>query len=154
MPPSWIRSIVAVAVVAAVSGGARHTALARGLTQDAAKARTVWDGVYSEAQAARGKERYAKECSSCHLADLSGSDMAPPLNGEAFIVQWERRSVNDLFSSIRETMPQGTPGQLSGQAYAEIVAYLLQANAFPAGSEELAREADLLKTIQIVRRKP
>jgi hypothetical protein len=80
--------------------------------------------------------------------------MAPPLNGEAFIVQWEKRSVNDLFSSIRETMPQGTPGQLSGQAYAEIVAYLLQANAFPAGAEELAREADLLKTIQIVRRKP
>jgi mono/diheme cytochrome c family protein len=154
MPITWIRPLVAAAVVAVISGGARHAALARDLTQESAKARTVLDGVYSQAQAMRGKERYAKECGSCHLADLSGSDMAPPLNGEAFIVQWEKRSVNDLFSSIRETMPQGTPGQLSGQAYAEIVAYLLQANAFPAGAEELAREADLLKTIQIVRRKP
>ena len=104
-------------------------ALVRGATQADAKARTVWDGVYSEPQAARGKERYLRECSSCHLADLSGSDQAPPLSGEPFIVQWDKRTAGDLFTSLRTTMPQGTPGQLS-QAYAEIVAYLLQANAF------------------------
>jgi mono/diheme cytochrome c family protein len=154
MRTPWTRRIVAAAIVAIVFGGGWDAARARGAAQADAKTRTVWDGVYNEAQAKRGKERYVNECSSCHLADLSGSDQAPPLNGEPFILQWENRTAGDLFTSLRTTMPQGTPGQLSSQAYAEIVAYLLQANAFPAGFDELARDADLLKTIQIVRRKP
>jgi mono/diheme cytochrome c family protein len=150
---SWVRRLVPAVLVAVVSGGGWHATLARGTTQDSAKAQTVWDGVYSDAQAARGKERYVKECSSCHLADLSGSDQAPPLTGEPFLVQWENRTAGDLFTSLRTTMPQGTPGQLSSQVYAEIVAYLLQVNAFPAGSGELARDPDLLKGIRIVRGK-
>jgi quinoprotein glucose dehydrogenase len=154
MRTGCITRIVLAGIVAIVSVGAHDMAHVRGATQADAKARTVWDGVYTEAQAARGKERYLKECSSCHQADLSGSDQAPPLTGEPFIVQWDRRTAGDLFSSLRTTMPQGTPGQLSSQAYAEIVAYLLQANAFPAGSEELARDEDLLAAVQIVRRKP
>jgi len=154
MQTPWTRRIVAAAAVAIVFGGAWDVERVRGATQADAKERTVWDGVYNQAQAARGKERYVKECSSCHLADLSGSDQAPPLSGEPFIIQWENRTAGDLFTSLRTTMPQGTPGQLTSQAYVEIVAYLLQANAFPAGSEELTRDADLLKTIQIVRGKP
>jgi quinoprotein glucose dehydrogenase len=145
---------VSSAVVGLVlSGGGWHAAATRTLAQEGATARTVWDGVYAGAQAARGKDQYVKECSSCHLADLTGSDQAVPLNGEAFILQWENKSVNDLFTSIRTTMPQGTPGQLGTQAYVDIVAFLLQANGFPAGAGELTRDADLQKAVRIVRRK-
>ena len=105
-------------------------------------------------QAERGKGQYLKECSSCHLADLGGSDQAVPLKGEAFILQWENRTVSDLFKSISATMPQGTPGQLSSQTYIDIVAFLLQANEFPAGSMALPRNGDGLDGIRIVRRKP
>jgi quinoprotein glucose dehydrogenase len=129
-----------------------HVARPRASRQEGARARTVWDGAYDQAQAARGKDRYLKECSSCHLPDLTGSDQAVPLTGEPFIVQWEHRSVSDLLTSIRTTMPQGTPGQLSSQAYVEIVAFLLQANGFPAGPAELPRDADALTAIAIVRR--
>jgi mono/diheme cytochrome c family protein len=149
-----LRMTVSSAIVGFVlCGGAWHVAGARAPAQDGAKARTVWDGVYAEAQAARGKDQYLKECSSCHLADLTGSEQAVPLNGEAFILQWENKSVNDLFTSIRTTMPQGTPGQLGTQAYVDIVAFLLQANGFPAGAGELTRDADLQKAVQIVRKK-
>jgi mono/diheme cytochrome c family protein len=143
------RVIVAVGVVALVAAGGRNPPAVR--AQEAAQTRTVWDRVYSDAQAARGKVHYLRECSACHLAELTGSNQAVALAGEPFMVQWERRSVDDLLTSIRTTMPQGTPGQLSNQAYVDIVAFLLQANAFPAGAGELARDADLLKTIQIVR---
>jgi mono/diheme cytochrome c family protein len=115
---------------------------------------TVRDGVYDDTQAERGKGQYLKECSSCHLADLGGSDQAVPLKGEAFILQWENRTVSDLFKSISATMPQGTPGQLSSQTYIDIVAFLLQANEFPAGSIALPRNAEGLDGIRIVRRKP
>jgi len=155
MRTHMLRMIVSSAVVAFVFGGGSswHAAGARTPVQEGAKAHTVWDGVYAEAQAARGKDQYLKECSSCHLADLTGSDQAVPLNGEAFILQWENKSVNDLFTGIRTTMPQGTPGQLGTQAYVDIVAFLLKANGFPAGAGELTRDAELLKAVRIVRRK-
>jgi mono/diheme cytochrome c family protein len=149
----WIRTIVSAAAVVIVSGGTWNAALVRGATQGDAQTRTVWDGVYAEAQAVRGKDHYLKECSSCHMADLSGSDQAVSLNGEPFILQWENRTVNDLLTSIRTTMPQGTPGQLNSQAYADVVAFLLRSNGFPAGSSELPRDPDLLKAVRIVRRK-
>lgn len=34
-------------------------------------------------------------------------------------------------------MPPGRPASLTPEAYADVVAYLLSANAFPAGRDEL-----------------
>src|SRR5262245_21659598 len=48
-----------------------------GLRAQAGK--TVWDAVYSEAQAERGKAAYEKDCAFCHLSDLAGQGFAPPL---------------------------------------------------------------------------
>src|SRR6266849_8786659 len=94
-----------IAIVAAlVGGGTAHVARAAGPSQDASKTKTVWDGVYSEAQANRGKDRFLKECSGCHMADLTGSGLAPALNGEAFILQWENHTLDDLVTTIRTTM--------------------------------------------------
>ena len=48
---------------------------------------SVWDGVYSEAQAERGRQLYEASCARCHGDDLSGAN-ARPLAGESFIRDW------------------------------------------------------------------
>ena len=34
--------------------------------------RSIWDGVYTEEQSARGKGLYSQECASCHCGELTG----------------------------------------------------------------------------------
>jgi mono/diheme cytochrome c family protein len=111
--------------------------------------RSVWDGVYSEDQAKRGGEIYSKECASCHGTELTGGESAPPLVGDAFLSNWNGSSVGDLFERIRKSMPQDDPGRLSRQQDADILAFVLNANKFPAGKTELDRETAALKLIKI-----
>jgi len=117
-------------------------------------ARTVWNGVYTEAQAGRGKQAYQLECASCHLDSLGGADMATGLIGEAFLTTWNELSVGDLFERVRISMPQDKPASLSRQQYADIVAYMLQANKFPAGAAELGVDLGVMKEIMIFMKAP
>jgi mono/diheme cytochrome c family protein len=115
--------------------------------------KSIWDGVYTEAQATRGKDLYANQCSSCHGAELTGGEMAPGLAGGEFISGWDGLTVGDLFERIRISMPQNAPGTLSGQQNADILSFVFSVNKFPTGSEELAKEAGILKTIKFEAKK-
>ena len=106
-------------------------------------------GFYTEEQAARGEDQYYSACAVCHLESLAGSFYAPPLTGETFMAAWSDQSVDDLYNRTRLTMPGDAAGSLSRQAYIDIVAYMLKANQFPAGTEELKAEPDVLKAIRI-----
>lgn len=99
--------------------------------------RTAANGIYTEDQAKRGKSSYSQSCSRCHTDNLKGADQVPPLVGEPFMAHWQGRSVKDLFDRMRTTMPQGKPGSLSDQDYIDIISYLLQANDFPQGENNL-----------------
>jgi len=123
-----------------------------GAMQSATTAPTVWSGVYTDAQAKRGLEKYAQVCSNCHQADLSGSDQAPGLAGGEFLDRWEGQNLGDLADRIRTSMPQDDIGSLTVQMSADLTAYLLQANKFPAGSEELKADRSFMKTIAIRRK--
>jgi cytochrome c5 len=101
--------------------------------------KTVWDGVYTDAQAARGKTQYESRCSSCHREG--------PREGDAFMRDWSETNVDGLFDQISRTMPADAPSSLSDDAYLDLVAYMLQVNAFPAGRNEL--NADVIKSIRI-----
>ena len=114
--------------------------------------RSVWDGIFSDDQAARGKKLYVTSCSSCHMEGLQGADLAPALKGEDFVLRWAGYSLHDMFNTISTKMPSDDPGKLSPQVNADIVAFLLQANKFPAGHEELKPDAPLLKAIAITTR--
>jgi mono/diheme cytochrome c family protein len=115
--------------------------------------KTVWDGVYSADQAKRGHALYETKCLSCHGADLSGGEMAPPLVGIGFQSSWNGLSVGDLSERIRVSMPLGQEGSLSRQQVSDVIAAILAAGEYPAGPTELPREPDVLKTIQITPRK-
>jgi mono/diheme cytochrome c family protein len=110
---------------------------------------TVWDGVYTAAQAERGRMAYARSCASCHADDLRGRSTAPSLVEESFAFLWEGMSVGDLFEKTRTTMPSDRPGSLPASAYADILAFIAQKNGYPAGATELADDPSVLKGIRI-----
>lgn len=112
--------------------------------------RTVWDGIYTEAQATRGEQVYQDECAFCHLDDLMGDAFATPLIDDAFTFRWEGSSVGDLMTVIQVTMPADRPATLSNEAVADVIAFLLQMNEYPTGDEELAADQAALEDIAIV----
>lgn len=97
--------------------------------------RTVWHGVYTAGQAARGEQSYATHCASCHRDDLSGYDSL--LRGPRFMTKYREANLILLFDKTKSTMPRNAAGSLSDQTYLDIVSYVLKMNDFPAGSNEL-----------------
>ena len=116
--------------------------------------KSVWDGAYTEAQSKRGATAYAANCSECHSPELAGDGFAPALAGADFLNAWNGLTVGDLFERIRISMPPGKESAVPAQAKADIVAYILQANKFPAGKAELGAQTDALKGIKFEATKP
>ena len=119
------------------------------LSIDAAQPESVWDGVYTDEQATRGELVYQDECAFCHLDDLLGDAFATPLIEEAFTSRWEGANVGDLMTVIQVTMPADRPNTMSNEAVADVIAFLLKMNNYPAGDEELAADAATLENIII-----
>jgi len=120
----------------------------------AAADRTVWDGVYTEEQATRGRADYMKACASCHAADLHGSSTAPSLVEESFAFLYGDTSVGELYGRVRMLMPADRPNNLSSQAYRDIITFILQSNKFPPGEKELEGEPETLRQILITTKRP
>jgi quinoprotein glucose dehydrogenase len=108
---------------------------------------------YNIDQSRRGKLQFEQVCSSCHGDDLNGGNIAPGLFGSSFLRRWDGQTAGDLFERIRTTMPLNNPGSLSPQAYADILAFLLQSNSFPVGSQELKGRPETLGKILIQKNK-
>ena len=144
--------ISAAAVVGLAVAGASFCSLRA--QEPPSSGRSVWDGVYTEEQAKRGETLYEKQCSACHGDKLAGRESAPPLTGGAFLANWNGLPLSDLFERVRRTMPQNAPGKLSRQQNADILAFVLSFNKFPAGKTELYRQAEMLKEIRFEAAKP
>ena len=147
-----MRIAAAILVTCAAYGGATAAALRAGAPQD--KPKTTWDGVYTDDQAKRGADAYGKSCAPCHAPDLTGLDTAPSLTGGEFNASWNDQTLDDLFERARTTMPADAPGSLTKELYADIVAFILSKDNFPAGPTELAPENAALKQIKFVVNKP
>src|SRR5438552_7717319 len=79
-------------------------------SQTATQRRTVWDGVYTEAQAARGMMAFGQGCSGCHALVAEGK---APLVGEPFWKSFQQKTVSDLLDFVSTYMPNGAPGSLN-----------------------------------------
>jgi mono/diheme cytochrome c family protein len=117
--------------------------------------KTVWDGVYTTAQADRGLKVYTENCAACHGAEFVAGAGAPSLSGPEFQFSWNKKPVGELFDYMKLFMPPGQPGSLSDQQYADLVAVLLRANMFPPSpAAELPAVKAELDTITILGTKP
>ncbi|HEY7442587.1 MAG TPA: c-type cytochrome [Vicinamibacterales bacterium] len=128
--------------------------VASAMVLSAQQPQSVWDGIFTEAQARRGDQLYAQYCAHCHAADLTGGEMAPPLTGGQFKYNWNGLTVGDLFERLRISMPQDNPGGLSRQQNADVLAFMLAKSDFPAGDTELASQTEVLKEIKFEADRP
>lgn len=128
--------------------------------------RSQWDGVYTDAQAERGRPIYLAKCAMCHGRDLMGippppGDPRDPLFwrqrfGSQLVgnVLWNELSLGDLFERMRISMPQNNPGSLSRQQAADVLAFILQQSNYPSGSAELPTVTLELNAIQFLAERP
>src|SRR6185437_15386428 len=66
--------------------------------------RSVWDGVFTSEQAARGRLAFSGECAECHGGNLEGGE-GKALAGDQFWKDWKERSVGELLTFVRTNMP-------------------------------------------------
>jgi cytochrome c5 len=118
-----------------------------GAPQQSARSKSVWNGVFTTAQAEHGRQLYGRYCARCHGEDLANS--RNPLAGDRFAEHWESRTLADLFRRIRDTMPAGEVASVAEPDKLDTMVYLLQQNGFPEGGAELTPDGDTLATIQI-----
>ena len=111
--------------------------------------KTVWDSVYTTAQAGRGETAYAKTCGRCHGATLGGGDESPALTGGDFLGNWNGLPLSDLQKRVKTTMPSDSVGIYDLQLVTDVMAFILKVNGFPAGQLELPKDADSLKAIMM-----
>ena len=108
------------------------------------------DGVFTSAQARRGRRVYNQNCASCHGQGLRGGEMAPSVAGSDFIVFWTELPVGVLFERIKVTMPEDGPGRLSDEEYTDVVAYMLDRSDYPSGDTEMPADKAAMDKIMIV----
>src|SRR2546422_906059 len=109
-------ALILITIGAAVVATSSVTLLAQ-------QARSVNDGVYAPAQAKRGELLYADTCAACHDAKLIGG-IGPQLAGMGFVARWKDKTVGDLFDKIKTTMPASTPGSLTPEQTADVLAFV------------------------------
>jgi mono/diheme cytochrome c family protein len=120
--------------------------LAHVVTTAQAPGKTVWDGAYTDAQAARAQGTFSANCARCHTLTEDG---ARPLVGTQFWQFNTQKTVGDMLTFVSANMPNGQgAGSLSASAYNDLVALILKANGFPAGTTEVA--PDTVASILIV----
>jgi mono/diheme cytochrome c family protein len=94
--------------------------------------------IYTAAQAAAGGKAYAASCAACHGENLEGG-AGPALSGANLktLQKSTHLTVSDLWEFVTLQMPMNAPGSLPKAQYAEIVAYILKFNGYPAGAKSL-----------------
>lgn len=100
---------------------------------------------FTAAQAKRGAAFYSGSCALCHGDRLDDGEFAPPLKGPPHLAYWSGKTASDLFNYMSAMMPPTSPGSLGGQAYADLMAYLLQAAGATPGDKELSADPAALR---------
>ena len=111
----------------------------------------IWQGVYTTAQAERGKTSFNSSCLRCHGDKLQGNT-APALSGDRFFTTWGSEPIASLFAKIRDTMPPNFGTSIDDETKLDIVAYILQTNGYPAGPGELTQNGNDLAIAQILKK--
>lgn len=111
-------------------------------------ARTIWDGVYSEAQAQRGDAIYQEHCAGCHGPELVSSDPDyPNLTAPQFRWNWGKKSLAERLQRVKSSMPPTAKDSLPAQDYLDVITFILKVNGYPAGDADIKADSSDLPTI-------
>lgn len=115
---------------------------------------TTWDSVYTTVQAAHGDSVYRQTCVKCHGATLGGTPDGTPLAGHDFLTNWDGLTLGDLYDKILTTMPPDKPKSVAPQDIADVMAFVLAQNQFPAGQTALTPDSTRLRDVKIAQNHP
>ena len=76
-----------------------------------------------------------------------GKKPAPPLVGDVFFDNWKDRTLGELMTTIRLTMPNDGSMTLTVEDAENLTAYILQMNKLPEGKEPLKNDDAGKKTV-------
>ena len=139
---SFHRTLLTAGAALLLYAFAPASASAQGTDSTASvKMRTTLDTLFTMEQAKRGKDVYAGFCNSCHATSSH--------TGPNFQANWIGKTVADLFTYLSEKMPENNPGSLTADQNRDVLAYIMQLNAWPSGSVELPGDPAVLKAIRI-----
>jgi hypothetical protein len=97
------------------------------------------EGIYTPAQADRGRMVYENICSNCHTTE--------DWQDEAFLARWDGESVYRFWTYIYEQMPEGEPPySLPRQDVSDVLTFILELNGLPPGNGELGSDDDSIDT--------
>ena len=105
------------------------------------------DGIYTAQQAAQGQAIFKVQCAQCHDPSTASDGQIPALVGDSFLQAWARQSAGDLYSRLQTTMPSTSPGSLKHDEVAQLIAYILSLNNYPAGKTPLPSDQKSLQAI-------
>jgi len=115
----------------------------------AAESVTATKGVFTKGQAERGAVLYTNNCAACHGTDLRGTEGGNALIGELFKAKWKEKTLGALFELTKTTMPKTNPHSLDDVSYSLLLAFILNANQFPAGEVDLPSTSKELANILV-----
>jgi mono/diheme cytochrome c family protein len=108
--------------------------------QPALAGQSMLNGMFTSVQAARGEQRFKESCATCHSIEEQAASLQ---------AKWRNGSLHDLFRAISTTMPQNSPGSLTPDDYASIVALYLRQSGHAPGSTELPSDPATLAKLRI-----
>ena len=113
-------------------------------------AQSAKPALFTDAQATAGAAVYSSSCAACHGQQMEGV-AAPALKGQPFgeMATAQSMTAQALLDVVANTMPQSDPGSLKPEEYSAVTAYILQQNAYPAGTTALVTGAAGLKDAKI-----
>jgi mono/diheme cytochrome c family protein len=131
LPTAWAAllgvSVAAVCTVAAQDGR-----------------RTLRDGVFSPAQAARGEELFESICMNCHeITEFTAAG--------AYLEEVDGKPLWETFEYVWSEMPEDEPSSLNPEDYAAVLAYIFSVYGLPSGTADLPIDREALEAITIVR---
>src|SRR4029453_5828682 len=109
--------------------------------------RTVWNGVYTDSQAERATQVFGQSRPNCHTVTAQGAKKKP-LARPKFWEGLTQKTVGDLLTYVKTSMPNGNGGSLAAATFNDLVALILKSNGFPAGTTDLAPET--VADVQII----
>ena len=115
---------------------------------------SIWSGVYTKAQNERGEQLYQGACAQCHGLKLNGAGQpdlppSPAIARAAFLRKWDGKTVAELSTYVRETMPIDAPGTLTDQQAADVISHMFAVSEIPAGDKELPSDPKVLEGMVI-----
>src|SRR5246127_461530 len=84
----------------------------------------IWDGVFTDGQALRGKSAFEVNCSRCHNIALIGSERGPAIKGPAFLSHGEKDPVAEILMKDRDPLPEGGPGPGRDEVKVRLLFYI------------------------------